>query len=303
MPSQTWLSLYLPFLDTLLVRREDGTVKLLVYRKKTHTDQYLDFNSHHPLHQKLGVIRTLMDRSKTVVTEETDRQQEVKHIKQALSLCGYPDWTFKRVQHQSNKPKPKKEKKKEEQKSKGMIIIPYVKGITETLERIFRKHAIATAVKPKTTLRNLLVHPKDRLEDSSKTDCVYKIPCKSCDKVYIGETGRTFNTRLEEHKKEAQNSKGSAYTRSQKKAAEQTENKSAVTDHIHRNNCVIDWEGARVIDREENRRTRWIKEAVWIRKSVPVMNRDEGGYKLSHVWDGILAAATPPTSAISSSKK
>ncbi|XP_078590228.1 uncharacterized protein LOC144870038 [Branchiostoma floridae x Branchiostoma japonicum] len=198
----------LPFLDTLLVRREDGTVKLLVYRKKTHTDQYLDFNSHHPLHQKLGVIRTLMDRSKTVVTEETDRQQEVKHIKQALSLCGYPDWTFKRVQHQSNKPKPKKEKKKEEQKSKGMIIIPYVKGITETLERIFRKHAIATAVKPKTTLRNLLVHPKDRLEDSSKTDCVYKIPCKSCDKVYIGETGRTFNTRLEEHKKEAQNSKG-----------------------------------------------------------------------------------------------
>ncbi|XP_035658161.1 uncharacterized protein LOC118403535 [Branchiostoma floridae] len=155
-----------------------------------------------------GSIKFTQTRSKTVVTEETDRQQEVKHIKQALSLCGYPDWTFKRVQHQSNKPKPKKEKKKEEQKSKGMIIIPYVKGITETLERIFRKHAIATAVKPKTTLRNLLVHPKDRLEDSSKTDCVYKIPCKSCDKVYIGETGRTFNTRLEEHKKEAQNSKG-----------------------------------------------------------------------------------------------
>ncbi|KAI8517867.1 hypothetical protein Bbelb_038840 [Branchiostoma belcheri] len=42
------------------------------------------------------------------------------------------------------------------------------------------------------------------------------------------------------------------------------------------------WEGARVIDREDNRRIRWIKQAVWIRKSTPVMNRDEGGYKLSH---------------------
>ncbi|KAI8482805.1 hypothetical protein Bbelb_394670 [Branchiostoma belcheri] len=57
---------------------------------------------------------------------------------------------------------------------------------------------------------------------------------------------------------------------------------AAVTDHVARNNCVINWEGARVIDREDNRRIRWIKEAVWIRKSTPVMNRDEGGYKISH---------------------
>ena len=55
-----------PFLETFIVKKEDGTVKLLVYRKFTHTDQYLNYNSHHPLHQKLGVIRTLYDRKDNI---------------------------------------------------------------------------------------------------------------------------------------------------------------------------------------------------------------------------------------------
>ena len=44
----------LPFLDTLLMRRDNGTIDIKVYRKPTHTDRYLDFRSHHPSfpHQK-----------------------------------------------------------------------------------------------------------------------------------------------------------------------------------------------------------------------------------------------------------
>ena len=66
----------IPFLDTLLLRREDESVKLLVYRKKSHTDQYLNFSSHHPLNHKLAVIRTLLERCYSVVTEEDDRKKE-----------------------------------------------------------------------------------------------------------------------------------------------------------------------------------------------------------------------------------
>jgi len=98
----------MPFLDTLIVRKADGRVKLLVYRKKTHTDQYLHFSSHHPLQHKLSVVQTLLDRSSHIVTEVKDREQEEHHIRTALARCGYPDWSINQVKSQMLTPKIKK---------------------------------------------------------------------------------------------------------------------------------------------------------------------------------------------------
>jgi len=56
-------------------------------------------------------------------------------------------------------------------------------------------------------------------------------------------------------------------------------------------NHTIDWKKTTVIDREQDRPTRWIKEAVHIRKEGHrAMNRDEGSYQLSHAYDRFLDA-------------
>ena len=50
----------LPMLDVLIEKKEDGSLEFDVYRKPTHTNQYIDFASHQPLSHKLSTIHSLV---------------------------------------------------------------------------------------------------------------------------------------------------------------------------------------------------------------------------------------------------
>jgi len=66
-------------------------------------------------------------------------------------------------------------------------------------------------------------------------------------------------------------------------------------DHAISLNHVIDWDCAKVIDRESNRMDRWIREAIHIRKEQDkLMNRNEGSYQLPHIYDYLLSATATP---------
>ena len=146
-----------------------------------------------------------------------------------------------------------------------MVTLPYVKGVTEYIQQISKHQESATSVRPHQNIRRILVHPKDKVEDSKTTDCVYQIPCKGYNHTYISETGKTFGTRLAgTHNKVVDIITIRRFTREQNRVSTVIEHKSAITDHADRNNCIIDWKGAKVIDRECNRNARWIKEAIWI---------------------------------------
>ena len=75
----------IPFLDALIFHKEDGSVKIQVYQKKTHTDQYLHVNSHYPLNHNLEVIQTLYDRCTNIDVDPVDSMKEITHMNHALS--------------------------------------------------------------------------------------------------------------------------------------------------------------------------------------------------------------------------
>ena len=159
----------IPFLDTLIVRKPDGSVKLLVYMKTTHTDQYLNFASHHPLNHKLGVVRMLLDRMDRIVTEDVDKQKEEATIKKALGTATIRGLSIKwKKKMQNKKQKAPIKNKDSSQKSRGMVVLPYVQGLAERASRVFKKYHISTAMKPHSSLRKQLVNPKDKIDPLEK---------------------------------------------------------------------------------------------------------------------------------------
>ena len=49
-------------------------------------------------------------------------------------------------------------------------------------------------MKPHKTLRNILVHPKDKRNPMQTAKAIYEIPCKNCPKTYIAKRGQWRNS-------------------------------------------------------------------------------------------------------------
>ncbi|TWW69287.1 hypothetical protein D4764_18G0000930 [Takifugu flavidus] len=141
----------LAFLDCAVKITEDRNLTIEVYRKPTHTDQYLQFNSHHPLEHRLGVIRTLQHWAREILATSQGRKKEQDHIKAALKTCGDPDLAFTKT---SRKRDPSKGE--EERNKCRSVSIPYLSRVSEKFRRILQKHDIPVHFKPSNTLRQRL---------------------------------------------------------------------------------------------------------------------------------------------------
>ena len=152
-------------LDTQ-IHRDGDKLSFSVYRKPTHTDQYLQFDSHQPLEHKLGVIRTLTHRANTICSSDSAIDKEMDHLKEVLSISGYQKWSWDHISSRKVTPHPAVEN---QQRRKGHVTIPYVQGVTEALSRKIRKTGVSVHPKLVNTIRSQLVAPKDKTQKLDKS--------------------------------------------------------------------------------------------------------------------------------------
>jgi hypothetical protein len=219
------------FLDCRVIRA-GNTLQTSVYRKPTSTDRLLDNSSYHPASHKSATIKTLVKRAHVVCSSSEDLKTELQHLNEIFDVNNYPKPFVRGVTEQFSKPTADNEISNTSEDKKVIATIPYVKGTSERIARILRPYNIVVAHKPTTTLRDVLTRVKDPSPKNSRVGTVYKITCAECPASYLGETGRTLECRIKEHKRCIANKDAS----------------NSIAVHHMATRHEMDWEGATCLE-------------------------------------------------------
>ena len=263
----------MPFFDTLVIPCSDGSLSAKVYRKPTHTDLYLQWDSHHTIAAKYSVVSTLHHRCKAVCSTQQLLDEEENHLQKVLTENKYPNWALNRVKNKI-KATTKQDLKRREHTSnikgwnKPYMILPYFRGLSESMKNICNKHGVQVHYRGGNTIKGLLMAPKDADHITMKNGIIYRFKCQrvECDDEYIGESSRTFGERFKEHLK----------------APSPIYYYQNITGH----DTTID--NFSIVGSEDQNLIRAIKEAVYIRVNNPSLNSNIGKYQLPHIWDEVL---------------
>ena len=121
-----------------------GNLETYVYRKPTHTDKYLAFDSHHPICHKKSVGKTLLRRADCLPSSLDSKAEERKYVSNVLKANGYTKTFLRNCQ----KPVTNSNALDEREPVTGFAVIPYIQGVTEPIKRILNSHNVKVAQKP-----------------------------------------------------------------------------------------------------------------------------------------------------------
>ena len=229
----------LPFLDVLVARTSDGTLQTSVYRKETHTDQVLNFNSNHPQCHKKSCIRTLFKRARTHCSTAELQKREENHLMKTFRRNDYPlNFVRRCIMEERNRSAPI-------QGQSHHLALPYIKNVSELTARLLRPHGITVAHQPEATLRRLASKPKSETSILEKANVVYRISCSNCEKQYVGQTGKRLSTRLHEHKL----------------ATKRHDQLSLISIHQDQHGHTFDWDTAEILSQAKQKKAREFLEA------------------------------------------
>ena len=118
-------------------RGVQGKLETSVYRKPTHTDKYLAFDSHHPICHKKSVAKLYLG-GLTVYQVHSILRLRRGNVSNVLKANGYT----KTFLCDCQKPVTTGNALDEREPTTGFAVIPYIQGVTEPIKRILNSHNV-----------------------------------------------------------------------------------------------------------------------------------------------------------------
>ena len=170
----------MPFLDILITPGEDGSLSTSVYRNPTHTDLYLQWDIHHTLTSKYSVIGTLQHRTQIICSNPQLQPRAEDHLHSALRKCKYPNWALNKIRIKAKKAATNKDNNNRtntNNNQKSYIVVSYYSGLSESIKKVGSKYGVQVYFKGGTTIKNLLMAPKDTDPIQKKSGVIYRYQC------------------------------------------------------------------------------------------------------------------------------
>nr|VZI50466.1 unnamed protein product [Spirometra erinaceieuropaei] len=235
----------LAFLDVLVCRKDCGGLKTKVFRKATSTMQVLNFNSNHPISHKRSCVRTLYRRDETHCSEPEDKIAELQYLRRVFKANGY-----RCIRKRDERPN--------RTDTKSWRALPYVKNVSEAVDRLLAPLGVEVAHRPEATIRRLVMKPKNPLPRLETSGVVYRIWCSCGQRTYVGETGRHVQTRMAEHAA----------------AVRRKDASSQVAPHSTRSGYTFKFDEAEILARGDNRVSRELLDS-WFTGSQSISKCNE----------------------------
>ena len=79
---------------------------------------------------------------------------------------------------------------------RGLVILPYAQGFSESVTKVLRGLNIEIAHNPTRSISSILKKPEDKIGKGASKGVVHQIKYKGCNFVYVGQTSRSRKTRV-----------------------------------------------------------------------------------------------------------
>jgi hypothetical protein len=179
-----------------------------IYRKETHTAQFVHFESFTKWNHKVAWIRSLCSRAKKLCTPNK-LTAELDNIKRFASYNGFPRWIVNKIMKQVSTNRPtNNDEEEEEVKNTIYMFLPYAGKEAESvvlrckkrLFKLFKNNLkVEFRVHFQTAKLSFYTSNKDKTPLLSNSFLVYEYSCPGCLHTYIGKTESTLFNRTNEH--------------------------------------------------------------------------------------------------------